>query len=87
MNFVLALGLKCALDYPITPHCPTQGCVTFTNITLRDVTIVQVSHFLTYQSPACFTDPRYNCCCCAAGARVPGRAARELDCADDGHCL
>ena len=22
-----ALGDKCALDWPVTPHCPTQGCV------------------------------------------------------------
>ena len=36
-----ALGEKCALDYPITPHCPTQGCVSFRNITLRDVYIEQ----------------------------------------------
>eukprot|EP01052_Picozoa_sp_SAG31_P007094 SAG31_NODE_334_length_17513_cov_10.799989_2_plen_429_part_00 len=34
-----ALGEKCALDWPITPHCPTQGCVSFTNVTLRDVYI------------------------------------------------
>eukprot|EP01012_Entosiphon_sulcatum_P014137 TRINITY_DN19232_c0_g1_i1.p2 TRINITY_DN19232_c0_g1~~TRINITY_DN19232_c0_g1_i1.p2 ORF type:complete len:285 (-),score=45.01 TRINITY_DN19232_c0_g1_i1:196-1050(-) len=33
------LGRKCALDYPIDPHCPTQGCVTFSNITLRRVSI------------------------------------------------
>ena len=36
-----ALGRKCALDYPINDHCPTQGCVSFTNITLRDVVIEQ----------------------------------------------
>ena len=34
-----ALGEKCALDYPITPHCPTQGCVTFANITLRNIRV------------------------------------------------
>jgi hypothetical protein len=36
-----ALGLKCALDWPITNQCPTQGCVGFTNITLRDVAVEQ----------------------------------------------
>ena len=34
-----ALGDKCALDYPITDKCPTQGCVTFSDIVLRDVAI------------------------------------------------
>ena len=34
-----ALGEKCALDYPINKHCPTQGCATFANITLKDVLI------------------------------------------------
>jgi len=34
-----ALGEKCALTYPLSPECPTQGCVTFSNITLRRVTI------------------------------------------------
>ena len=34
-----ALGRKCALQYPISKHCPTQGCVTFTNITLRRIHI------------------------------------------------
>ena len=34
-----ALGRKCALQYPILNHCPTQGCVSFTNITLRRITI------------------------------------------------
>ena len=35
-----ALGHKCALTYPLfgTP-CPTQGCATFANITLRDVRV------------------------------------------------
>ena len=33
------LGSKCALDYPITDHCPTQGCATFSDITLRNVTV------------------------------------------------
>ena len=36
-----ALGDKCALDWPLDKHCPTQGCVAFTNITLRDVYIEQ----------------------------------------------
>ena len=35
-----ALGDKCALDYPLSPSCPTQGCATFANITLRDVRII-----------------------------------------------
>jgi hypothetical protein len=35
-----ALGRKCALQYPFfDSQCPTQGCVTFTNITLRRVTV------------------------------------------------
>lgn len=34
------LGLKCALTYP-AGSCPTQGCVSFKRITLRDVTIHQ----------------------------------------------
>ncbi|KAL6053227.1 Polygalacturonase [Balamuthia mandrillaris] len=33
------LDRKCALAYPLSPHCPTQGCVDFHNITLRRVTI------------------------------------------------
>ena len=35
-----ALGRKCALQYPILNHCPTQGCVSFNNITLRRITII-----------------------------------------------
>lgn len=35
-----ALGDKCGLDYPLQPHCPTQGCVTFSNITLKDITVI-----------------------------------------------
>eukprot|EP00943_MAST-04B_sp_MAST-4B-sp1_P000784 g784.t1 len=34
-----ALGTKCPLDYPITKKCPTQSCVTFNNITLRNIYI------------------------------------------------
>ena len=35
-----SLGNKCALVYPIAQtQCPTQGCATFANITLRNVTI------------------------------------------------
>lgn len=34
------LGEDCALDYPLSPHCPTQGCVDFRNITLRHITII-----------------------------------------------
>ena len=34
-----ALGTKCPLDYPISKKCPTQGCVTFNNITLRRIFI------------------------------------------------
>jgi len=34
-----SLSGKCALDYPISKTCPTQGCVTFNNITLRNVKI------------------------------------------------
>ena len=33
------LGRKCPLDYPITKTCPTQGCVKFNNITLRNIYI------------------------------------------------
>jgi hypothetical protein len=33
------LGRKCALVYPIDSSCPTQGCATFGNITLRNVLI------------------------------------------------
>lgn len=33
------LGDKCAIAYPLRGHCPTQGCATFNNITLRRVTI------------------------------------------------
>lgn len=33
------LGSKCGLLYPLTPHCPTQGCATFANISLRNVLI------------------------------------------------
>ena len=29
----------CDLDYPLTSHCPTQGCVDFRNITFRNVFI------------------------------------------------
>lgn len=37
-----ALEGKCGLDYPFGhASCPTQGCVTFANITLRDVRIEQ----------------------------------------------
>ena len=32
------LGRDCALQYPLG-QCPTQGCVTFSNITLRRVTV------------------------------------------------
>jgi polygalacturonase len=35
-----ALGRKCSLAYPLTSQCPTQGCVSFANITLRRVRIV-----------------------------------------------
>jgi len=34
-----ALGTKCALDYPISKSCPTQGCVDFRNIMLKNITI------------------------------------------------
>ena len=34
-----SLGEDCAIDYPISKSCPTQGCVTFANITLRDVVV------------------------------------------------
>jgi hypothetical protein len=33
------LGDDCALDYPISPNCPTQACVDFHNITLRNIVI------------------------------------------------
>ncbi|CAJ1374283.1 unnamed protein product [Effrenium voratum] len=33
-----ALGEKCALDYPLG-SCPTQGCVDFRNITLRNIAV------------------------------------------------
>eukprot|EP00039_Didymoeca_costata_P013631 m.210786 g.210786 ORF g.210786 m.210786 type:complete len:459 (-) comp15826_c0_seq12:994-2370(-) len=36
-----ALEDKCALDYPIQKHCPTQGCVDFRNITLRNIYVHQ----------------------------------------------
>lgn len=36
-----ALGRKCALDYPISSHCPTQGCVRFENLLLKDIYIEQ----------------------------------------------
>eukprot|EP00048_Salpingoeca_helianthica_P021645 m.13509 g.13509 ORF g.13509 m.13509 type:complete len:525 (-) comp6198_c0_seq1:60-1634(-) len=36
-----ALGDKCALTYPINPHCPTQGCVQFNNILLKNILIIQ----------------------------------------------
>ena len=36
-----ALGDKCGLAYPIEKHCPTQACVTFSNITLRNVRVEQ----------------------------------------------
>ena len=29
----------CSLTYPLNPNCPTQGCVTFANITLKDILI------------------------------------------------
>ena len=29
----------CSLEYPIVKRCPTQGCVTFTNITMRNIHI------------------------------------------------
>ena len=35
------LGEDCSLLYPIQKHCPTQGCVTFTNITLRNIHIIE----------------------------------------------
>ena len=34
-----ALGEKCALAYPVVNQCPTQGCVTFVNISLRNIYI------------------------------------------------
>lgn len=36
-----ALGDKCSLDYPIDKSCPTQGCVTFANITLRNIHVTK----------------------------------------------
>merc|ERR1712224_496681 len=36
-----ALGDKCSLTYPFPDACPTQGCVTFSDILLRNVRIVQ----------------------------------------------
>jgi len=33
-----SLGTKCSLEYPFG-QCPTQGCVTFKNITLKDVKV------------------------------------------------
>ena len=33
------LGQDCAIDYPISPACPTQACVDFRGIVLRDVTV------------------------------------------------
>lgn len=33
------LGDKCSLFYPVQDSCPTQGCVSFTNITLRQIII------------------------------------------------
>ena len=33
------LGQDCALAYPIYKACPTQGCVDFRNITLRNVSV------------------------------------------------
>lgn len=35
----VVLGGDCSLAYPINDHCPTQGCTTFANITLRNVYI------------------------------------------------
>ena len=36
----MALGEKCSLLYPFgTQSCPTQGCVSFDNITLRRINI------------------------------------------------
>mmetsp|Transcript_94716 Transcript_94716/g.216661 ORF Transcript_94716/g.216661 Transcript_94716/m.216661 type:complete len:312 (-) Transcript_94716:85-1020(-) len=34
-----ALGEKCALTYPVSGQCPTQGCATFANITLRNIVV------------------------------------------------
>jgi|EP00945_MAST-04E_sp_MAST-4E-sp1_P003860 polygalacturonase len=34
-----SLGGKCPLAYPLKKPCPTQGCVTFNNITLRNIFI------------------------------------------------
>jgi hypothetical protein len=35
------VGLKCPLTYPLpgSTHCPTQGCTTYGNITLRNIYI------------------------------------------------
>lgn len=33
------LGGDCSLAYPVNGHCPTQGCTTFANISLRNVYI------------------------------------------------
>ena len=30
---------KCSLAYPLVPHCPTQACAFFRNITLKDVVV------------------------------------------------
>ena len=30
----------CSLSYPINKNCPTQSCVSFTNITLRRIDII-----------------------------------------------
>ncbi len=36
-----ALGEKCALFFPIVDSCPTQGCATYDDITLRNVSIIE----------------------------------------------
>lgn len=36
-----SLGDRCALNYPIEDHCPTQGCVTFSGITLKDIVVIE----------------------------------------------
>ena len=33
------LGEDCALNFPLSPDCPTQGCVDFRRITLRRIVI------------------------------------------------
>ena len=33
------LGDECALTYPFRGDCPTEGCVTFNDITLRNIQI------------------------------------------------